>query len=309
MKHYAGKQLLSPKLVALMLAIVVTLWSMNVMIIKYLTAYFPPIALAGIRLTIASALLLPLAVRRHGLVKLPASAWLQIAAVAFFSIFLHQITLTLGLSMTSATHTIIILSLIPPFTTIAASRFVNEPLSRNKIASLVLGISGVLLIVNPAGNAKASTFMGDGVILLSAIAYVIGSLYVKKSTASTPLLVLTTYSHLFASLTLLIIGCAVNDTWFYPEAFSFWPLFLLFFSALVCTALGALCWNTGTKIIGASQTSLFLNIHPIVGLFASALLLGEKLTWQHYVSLTLVVIGISLGTGIYTLLIKPQPGK
>ena len=76
------------------------------------------------------------------------------------------------------------------------------------------------------------------------------------------------------------------------------PVAVLLFSSLVNTALGALWWNMGIQRIGAATASLFLNGTPMTGVFAAAIFLGEELYWTHYAALLLVILGVSLGTGV-----------
>lgn len=295
------------RITAMMVAVVL-LWGVNVVMIKYLTNYYPPLALAGIRMVLAALFLLPAAFYPGGWHPLPRTAWLPVSGVALFNIFLHQIALSWGVNTTSATHASLILALNPLFTTLAASWAVNEPLNRSKAAGIVLGLAGVLLIVANKTDAGQATLLGDGVMLIAMLVYVAGSLCVKKAQHVNPLLI-AVYSHVLAAPLLVILGLAVNPVWIYDGALQPWPIAILLFSSWFSTALGAVLWNTGIHHIGASTASLFLNGQPVIGLFASALFLGEKMLWQHYIALVLVLVAVSLGTGAFSGRRKPQLDK
>lgn len=290
----------SPHRIFYLLLLVVILWGVNVVMLKYLTRFFPPLALVPIRLCLATCLLLPYILHKHGCVKPPAGTWLPIVGVAAFSIFLHQITMTWGIANTSSTHASLILGLNPLFTTVLASLIVGEKFTLVKGLGILLGFIGVLLVVSGKEQGTA-TFLGDFVMFGATLTAVIGSLFVKRATATLPPLVVTAYSHLLASLALLALGFAVNSAWYFAGAWDFFPLAIILFSSLVNTALGALWWNTGIQKVGASTTSLFQNGIPVVGVFASAVFLGEVLNWTHVAALILVLTGVSLGTGILPL--------
>jgi len=280
-----------------LLAMVVVLWGLNAVMIKYLTSYYPPLALAPIRLFLAAGLLLPVVLRRYGYGPIPREAWPPIIGVAVFSIFLHQIALSWGVTVTSGTHTVLILGLNPLVTTALASCFMKEPFTWPKGIGILLGLSGLLFVVS--GNAQGgATLVGDGVMFIATLTFVIGSLFVKKATAFVSPLVVTAYSHALASFGLLILGLLVNPVWHYSGSFGFWPVSILLFSSFMSTAMGALWWNTGIQQVGASTASLFQNGSPVIGVLASALFLGEQLTWHHLVALILVLLGVSLGTGV-----------
>jgi drug/metabolite transporter (DMT)-like permease len=291
----------------MLLLFVVVLWGINVVMIKYLTTFFPPLALVPIRMTLATALLFAIVGRQYGLPRLPREIWGHIVTVAAFSIIVHQITLNYGVTMTSGTHAVLILGLNPLVTTVLASFLVKERLSLSKGLGIVLGFSGVMLVVYGRHQGTA-TMAGDMVMLLSTFAAAFGSIFIKKCTMRVEPLVVTAYSHLLASVVLLSIGFAVNPVWSYAGAFAPWPLFILLFSSFVNTAMGAYWWNTGIQKVGASTASLFQNGIPIAGVFASALFLAEELHWNHFAALLLVFAGVSLGAGVISFsLLRPNP--
>ena len=280
-----------------LLLFVVLLWGINVVMIKYLTKFFPPLALAPIRLSLASCLLLPVVLYKQGYAKPPRSTMWAIVGVATFSIFLHQITLSWGIALTSSNHASLILALNPMLTTLLSSVLMKEHFTFSKGLGILLGFGGVALVVSGASQGE-STLLGDAFMLVATLTFVIGSLFVKKSTTILSPLVVTAYSHVLASVGLLIAGFFFNPVWSYPGAFEPFPLLVLLFSSLVSTALGALWWNIGIQRVGAATASLFLNGQPIVGIFAASVFLGETLFWVHYVALGLVILGVSLGTGL-----------
>ncbi len=280
-----------------LLLMVSLLWGINVVMIKYLTNFFPPLALAPVRLFLATCLLVPAVISKYGYEKPPRVVWLPMAGVALFGIFLHHITLSWGVAVTSGTHAALILGLNPLLTLILASRLAAEPLTWSKGVGVILGFSGVVMVV--AGKAQGTaTLLGDLVMFGSMLAAVIGYIFVKKSTVMVTPLVVTAYTHALATIGLLVFGLFVNTEWVYEGAFGVWPLSVLLFSSLVNTALGALWWNMGIQRLGASKASLFQNVIPVTGVFASVLFLGEQLQWSHLVALFLVILGVSLGTGI-----------
>jgi drug/metabolite transporter (DMT)-like permease len=283
-----------------LLLFVVALWGINVVMIKYLINFYPPLALAPIRLSLATGLLLPTVLGKYGWHLPPRAAWLPIAGVATCSIFLHQLTLTWGLTATSATHAALILGLNPLLTTLLAIYLVDEPLTGPKALGIILGFGAVILVVYDKAAGTVS-LVGDAVMLFSMLMFVVGSLFVKKSTALVSPLVVTAYSHVLGSAGLVILGLFMNPVWSYEGAGGTLPVAVLLFSSLVNTALGGVWWNTGIQRVGASMTSLFQNGIPVFGVFASALFLDEPLGWTHLAALALVFLGVSLGSGVITV--------
>lgn len=287
--------------VYLMLFFIVSLWGVNLVMIKYLVQFLSPFALAAVRIPLAALFLLPLAVMRHGWLNLSPKGWLLTGSIALFSIFLHQLTLSTGLLTTSGTHASLILGLNPLFTTILASYFTQEPFSWNKGLGVVLGLSGVLTIVTHSDNASIATLTGDVIMLVSMLCYVVGSLFVKRSTQIVPTLVVTAYSHTLAGFALLPVAYFSEPIWLIGDIWQIGPIACLFISGGICTGLGAYCWNIGINKVGASIASLFLNLIPLVGVFAFAVIFGEAIGWKQFAALGLVLAGVMLGTGVVVL--------
>ncbi|MDR7867903.1 MAG: DMT family transporter [Sporomusaceae bacterium] len=284
----------------LLLALVATLWGINVIMIKYLTKFFPPLALAPIRLALAVGVLFPMVLYKHGYHRLSREAWLMAGGSAAFTIFLHQITMSWGLAETSGTHGALILGLSPLFVALLASRLMHEPFTWQKGLGIMLGFGGVLLVV--AGDTRgAASLAGDAVMVASMLAFVAGTFFIKRGTALVSPLLVTAYSMLMGSALLIALGLFTNEAWYYEGAFAPAPLAVLAFSSFVNTALGAVWWNMGIQRVGASTTTLFQNGIPVAGVFMAALWLGEELHWNHLAALALVLAGVCLGTGVLGL--------
>ncbi len=287
----------SDKSAFFLLGIVVVLWGLNSVAIKYLTQFFPPLALAPIRLTLAAALLFPTVIYQYGWVKIPAAAWLPISGISLFCIFLHQIALTWGISATSGIHAVLILGLSPLFTTLLSALFLKEAFTGTKGVGILIGFCGLLFIV--AGKAQGgASLWGDSVTCIATITFVIGSLFVKQATTYVSPLHVTAYSHVLAAVGLDILGLFSQAQWTYGKDVSFSVIAVLLFSSFFSTALGALLWNMSIQKVGASRASFFQNASPVVGVFASAFFLGEQLYLNHLYALLLVLLGVSFGAGL-----------
>lgn len=290
----------APKIspVYFMLVTVAALWGANAVMIKYLTNFFDPTALSALRLLAATLLLVPMVLWRYGWVKLSWREWGTIAGVGICNIILHQLALSWGLQQTSGTHGVLILALNPLFTMLLAAKFANEPLTLCKGIGIVLGLSGVTLVITQSSSSTTSSLWGDFLIFLSMIVYVIGSLFVKKSTATVDPLVVTAYSHIVGSFGLLVIAIFTTPEWTKAPFLLPIPIAVFLCSALLATALGAMWWNKGIQQVGASTAAQFLNINPIIGFITSAIFLSEALHWQHFLSLLLVLTGVAVGSGL-----------
>jgi drug/metabolite transporter (DMT)-like permease len=281
----------------LILAGVVTLWGLNVVMVKYLTT-FPPLYVAAIRMTVAGVCLSPILWTYRRQLKLNAIDWLLLAGVGASSIALHQITLAAGVQDTSAGNASLILGLNPLATALLAMVFLGEAMSWRKAVGIAVGFSGVLVVVLTQHGAIAVNGWGDVIMFASMLMYVTGGLLIRKlTTRGVPVLLVTAVSQMFGVV--FLWGAAL-----YAEPISYyvslevtpfqWLVILV--SGCLATALGSVGWNYGIRHLGASRTAVFLNGMPLASLFFAALFLNERLQLLHLFALVMIVTGVYLGS-------------
>lgn len=285
----------------LLLLLVVVIWGLNVVMVKYLSGYFSPTMLSAIRIGAAAALLFVVVWKQHGWVKPTRSEWVAITGIAMSGIWLHQITLSAGVQHTNASTASLILGLNPLATALLAYAVFREPLTPRKIFGVLLGFCGVTLVVFGDSWEKTAGLafgIGEVLILVSMLAYVVSGMFIKKATLTMPVLVVTGYSHILATLVLTVT--AITQEMVQPSGLAmpadWWVWFVMLFSGWVATALGSIWWNSGIKVIGAGRTAMFLNGMPMMSLVFSVLMLGETITWVHLVGFGAVFVAIYFGT-------------
>jgi drug/metabolite transporter (DMT)-like permease len=281
----------------LMLAGVVTLWGLNVVMVKYL-ATFPPLFVAAIRMTVAGLCLSPILFTSRYKVKLRAVDWLLLTGVGASSIALHQITLAAGVQLTTAGNASLILGLNPLATALLAMIFLGEPLTRRKSLGICIGFGGVLTVVLSQHGMVKMNGWGDVIIFVSMLMYVAGGLLIRKlSTRGVPILLVTAYSQVFGVLFLWMSALWAQPLEYYTGLeISPFQWLVIFVSGGLSTALGSLGWNYGIRQLGASRTAVFLNGMPMASLVFAALFLGEQLQLLHLLALVMIVTGVYLGS-------------
>ncbi|GAX88616.1 DMT family transporter [Effusibacillus lacus] len=281
---------------------VIVIWGLNVVMIKFLVGHFPPVTLAAMRIGAATFLLLALLLSKRLLQKISAKAWLYIIGAGISGIFLHQITLGMGLQTANASTGSLILGLNPLVTGILAYLLFREPFTWNRILGVLLGFVGVLLVV--AGDSMlegtGGLFQfgrGEWLVVLAMLTYVFAGLFVKKAAETVPVLLITAYMHMVGTVCLTVaalfeVGVQGAVSW--PTDWFVWAVLL--FSGWVATGLCSIWWNSGISRIGAGRTAMYLNGMPVASLVFAVLLLGEKLIGIHALGFLTVFAGIYLGT-------------
>ncbi|WP_164988937.1 DMT family transporter [Fictibacillus sp. S7] len=283
-------------LILISLSIVTIIWGLNVIMIKYLSGIFPVVQLSAWRISMAALCLLIFTYSKWkpGIKKLTLSAWGLIFLVGFTSIFLHQLLISQGLRFTSGSAGSLILGLNPLTTSLLAMVLLGDQFNLKRFIGIGLGFTGVLIVVGHPGSAGTDPVKGNLIVFLSMLAYVSGGLLIKQAVKQASVFQVTTFSHMFGALLLLIMWFLfpVEPSVYHANLFAFG---VMVFSGCIATALCTSWWNMAISEIGPSKTTLFLNVMPISSLFFAALFLNEKIHLYHALALLLIVAGIYLG--------------
>lgn len=176
------------------------------------------------------------------------------------------------------------------FAAIILAHFIveGERLTLKKGIGCIIGFAGVI-IVNLGDLGGGVTFMGEGMVLLCAIAYGVSSTLLKlMSHRGTPMAI-TAYQLLFGGSLLIIIGLAAGG---WITGFDFKSIILLIFMAVI-SSVGFSIWAALLKHNPVGKVAIFGFSIPVFGVILSAIFLGETVfTIKSLGALLFVSIGI-----------------
>ena len=269
----------------------VFLWSTGFVGAKYGLPYADPFIFLSLRVFIAAALLLIVARIMKAPISVGRSA---ISRSAVIGLFLHAFYLGgvfFAISQgVSAGVAAVITSLQPVFVSLLAVKVLGEKLRGIQLAGLVLGLTGVVLVLGPTFDSKTSA-IGIAAVFVSLIGSTTATLMQKKFGAGIPMLAGTAYQYLASGTVLGIAAVATGGMHidFSPKFFAAITWLIL---ALSVGAVLLLLWllNTGSA---ASVSSLFYLVPPATALEAY-LLFGEKVNTQGFLGIGITALGVWL---------------
>ncbi|MFC4735757.1 DMT family transporter [Bacillus daqingensis] len=278
------------------LMFVMIVWGLNVVAVKYLVDVMHPVQMQGVRIGAAGIAALAILYVLKELKKPNRKEILLIGAAALFGQVLHHSLLAWGLLNTTAGNASLILGLIPVTTAVFAAVLLRERLNLLRIVGILIGFSGVMLIIIPSNEALSAAAGGDLLIFLSMISQAFSFILIRQASISLPAGAMTAYMLLAGSIVLIGLSFITGggETVFQPHTAAVWTVF--FSSALLATGAGHILFNRAIQKIGPSQTAVFNNFVPFFALGGSWLFLGETITVYQGASFLLIVIGVLLGT-------------
>ncbi len=268
-------------------------FGVNYVVSKVVVSHFPPLVWAGIRIAIATVVLFAVCgFSSRPMPKLGREFLLPMVGLALLGTILNQASFLMGLSLTTATNSAVINTMIPIATLAIVTIRGQEELNAKKAIGFFLALVGVLTIRKFEDvRFTDMTFLGDLLNLLNCILYACFLSYSKKFLEKYDALWVTAFLFLYGTIGLNLLAI---PQWlaFVPPAMttSLWAstAFAVGFGTLAAYFLNF--W--ALKHAKASQVALFIYIQPIVASAIAYLWFGEVITLRSAVASAFIFSGM-----------------
>jgi drug/metabolite transporter (DMT)-like permease len=278
--------------------VAVLLWGAQFPIAKSAFPVVDPYHVSAIRYAAATLLLVPVvawlegrgALRYYGRLR-PASL------IAVIGMCGSPLLVFAGLGLTRPEHAAIIVSLQPSMTAIADWALHGRRPADFTLGCIATAFVGVVLVVTKGDPALAlgrGELLGDCLVLVGAACWVVYTMGTERfrgwSTLKLTVLTLIPGSIALVLATAALVALGVARVPGLREAASVGPQ--LAFLAFGGVALGMICWNAGTRRIGALNSMLMLNLVPVV-VFAIGFAQGQRFAPVELAGAGLVIAALA----------------
>jgi drug/metabolite transporter (DMT)-like permease len=216
---------------------------------------------------------------------------------ALSALAINQMLFMKGLSYTYSIHASLLLLITPILITFIAAWILKERLNNFKIAGLVMGISGaVILIANRESSGTGDNILlGDLLIILSAFAYTFYFILVKPLMVKYPPLDVMRWVFTFGLIMIIPLGWSefTNIAW---QKFELLEYVLLFLIVVPGTFLAYIFNVYGIKILGASVAGTYIYSQPFFGVLIAVFFLHEHFSMYKIIAAIFIFAGVFLAT-------------
>jgi drug/metabolite transporter (DMT)-like permease len=288
--------MLSRRAALLLFAVVVVAWGSNWMVTKILVASVSPLWATAIRSGIATVALLGLLLARGQLILPRRGDMSVILTVAMLHMGAFSALVAFGLQFVPVGRSIVLGYTTPLWVAPAAWLFLNEPVTRARLAGIALGLAGLAAMFNPLAFdwSDRNALIGNGLLLLAALCWAANILYVRAHRwISTPFQ-LVFWQALLATFVLSALALWIDGI---PQISWSPALAGAFLYAGICgTALAHWAMVTVNRSLPTVTTSLGLLATPVIGVATSAIFLGEPISASLICAMAMILGGIAIGT-------------
>ena len=270
------------------------LWGGTVPAVKISLQGLPPVTVAFWRFLIALVCLLFFCLVTRTAWWLPRR--FHKALILFSLIFVAQFSfLYLGIQLTSASRSVVILHTFPLFVALLAHIFIpNDRLNWWKVIGLVLAFLGIFLVfMEPFVTGEAGKTLTGNLLVLMA-AFLLGSLmvYIKFLVRDLSAFQITVWQMIYGVPLFFLLSFSLE--WGATYQLTTAVVAALVYQGVIVAGFCFVAWIYLMKRYAASKLNAFQFSTPIFGVIVSWMILGETVSPALVAGVSLVAGGIYL---------------
>ncbi len=265
----------------------VLIWSLNIVITRYVTEFIEPMSISFYRWVLAWLLLTPFmwqsAWQQRQLIQTYA---FKLATLSAFGMLLYQGLAYSAAHYTTATNMGLINAFIPIFTIFVGMLILKELPNRYAVVGSILSFMGLLYVIGQ-GSWTAILHLGqhtgDLMMLLAVFFYAFYGVFLKKWQLALPLMLMLYVQVSFAVLYHIPVIFYVG-----LDPLTLDNVMSVVYAGIFPSLLAPLLWMKAIQQLGPNRTSIFMNLMPIFTAMIAYFWLKEA--WTIYHSLGGIII-------------------
>lgn len=279
-------------LALILLLIAILIWGFAYVVTKSGLSAVPPMLFALLRYSVASLLLVPLALARGGLKRLPRPVpWTTLVLMALSGVGFYYVLFNLALSYTSASQTALIQSAFPAIVAIMAVVWLHERVTRRRILGIALAVAGVALIVATQADAAArDPLLGNALAFASVLSWSVYTILAKRMADADPIAVTAVISLIGTGM--LVPAALLENAHVSLSSIPAAGWLPIIYLGALASAVGYLLYIRALRDIDASLVGTFINLSPVIGVVSGVLVLGESITPTAIAGGAMVLAGV-----------------
>jgi drug/metabolite transporter (DMT)-like permease len=268
-----------------------TIWGSSFLWIKIAVAEIGPVLLAALRLLFGAAGLLVIAWMAHLSVPRDRGLLARYVVLAVFNTALPFALIPWGETRIASGLAAVLNGTAPLFTLVIAHFWLHdERITRARVAGLVLGFAGVVVLMSPDLSAEAGSLWGQAAVLAAAISYAVAATFARKHLRGQPPVLQAAMGVCIADAVLWLAVPVAEPSARLPHLPITW--LALAWLGVLGSCLAYMLYYYLIQTWGATRATVVTYVFPVIGLLLGVAFLGEALTVRIVAGTLLVVSGI-----------------
>lgn len=275
-----------------LLALVTLFWGANWPVMKIALAELPVWWFRALCVWAGAIGLLAIA-RVHGApLTIMRSEVRPLLIVSFFAMLGWQICSAYGVTLMPAGRASITAFTMPVWASLLGAAVLDEPITGAKIAGLILGLAGLGVLMGEDVFVFGTAPLGVLFMLAASVSWAIGTVLFKKYRWQTPVSTLVGWQMATAAVPITIVAMLTEQL---PNIahLSGHTIIALIYTFLLPMMFCQWAFFKVVSMFPASIASIGTLAVPVIGVYSSALVLGEPVGWHEIAALVLICAALT----------------
>jgi drug/metabolite transporter (DMT)-like permease len=277
-----------------LLLLVVFIWAANYPLVKWGIEQIGVYLFNAVRFVVAALVVAAAFFARNSWTPIRKEDWRSLLWASFIANVVYQIAFIVGLSLTTAGNSAILLSTAPLWTLCFHAWLHKERIPGRMVLGMVISLCGVVMIVVGSGQKLefgGTAMIGDLTSLAAAALWALNTNLQKPLVAKYPPMQVAV---IMLSVGAVGLSAAAVHSFMTLDWTHVPPIHYAAAVASGALAIGAanVIWTLGVKRLGPGRTANFNNLIPILAFVLSYFTLKEAVHLIHFIGAGLTIVGV-----------------
>ncbi len=220
----------------------------------------------------------------------PLKFWRELLILAVFNMFIWHGCIIVAVTLLSSGRAAILGYTMPIFSAIIGAWFFADKLSARGWLGVGSAAAGVLLLLTHEFGKLAGAPLGVLLALIAASTWALGTQLLRRTKMPVATLTISFWMTVLTAIVMTLIAIATEQQRWRMLSPTEW--FSILYNAILIFGFAHATWFYLARSLPPIASTLSVMLIPILGVFSGAVWLGEKLFWQDWASVALMVVAI-----------------
>jgi drug/metabolite transporter (DMT)-like permease len=283
----------------LVLLVLLTLtWGLNWPVMKLGVTGYPPLTFRALSMWLGLPVLGLAMVLLKVPFRLPAGPggrdWLELLKLAATNMFVWHICIILAINALSSGRAAILGYTMPIFSALLGALLFSAVLTRRGWLGVGAAALGVLLLLWHEFTAFSGQPQAVGLALIAASTWALGTQLLRRTALTAATLTLSFWMTALTTVVMSVLAWGFEGS---PASnghtMSATTLWAIVYNGVMIFGFAHATWFFLARSLPPVASTLSVMMIPVLGVFSGALWLGERLFWQDWVAVGLMVVSIA----------------
>lgn len=282
-------QLSSRQWVVLILLTLV--WGINWPVMKIGVTGFPPLTFRTICMWLGTPVLALVLVVQRVPFRIDRKDWPELLLLATFNMFFWHSLIIVAVQSLSSGRAAILSYTMPMFSAVLGAWVFKDRLAGRAWLGVAAASLGVLLLLWHEFSNLSGKPVGVLLALIAASTWALGTQLLRRTRITAPTLAISFWMALLTTGVMSVLAWVFERHDWHAPSEATWGA--IAFNALLVFGFAQAAWFYLARGLPPVASTLSVMLIPVLGVFSGALWLGERLHWQDWAAVLLMVVSIA----------------